>query len=297
MNHLTKEKLMEFASLQKIDRIGWFQGKPFTSYLQALRERPEYKLIKYRSSAAFEKAGAVPPEFKTVIVFVTDYFHDSNYSEGELKASNYSRYCWNTIWPKVGKVIDFIKACGHTAFQIDIPARGAACLAGLGAIGKNCNFYAEGLGSYVGIICIGTDWELDDKANSTEQRTMASCSNCNRCIKACPVNAISPEGYRINPLRCISFLNRHPEEPNKIFPEKQKQLDNWIAGCEICQDVCPVNKNIKHNTALVETASLKLYGMEIPNKSSVGKELVRQSVGKANSDYKHYLEMMIERSS
>ncbi|MFC2021333.1 4Fe-4S double cluster binding domain-containing protein [Chloroflexota bacterium] len=71
----------------------------------------------------------------------------------------------------------------------------------------------------------------------------SACANFNKCIDACPTKAISSEGYRINPFRCLSFINRHADEPCREMPEDALELDRWLYGCEVCQDICPLNAN------------------------------------------------------
>lgn len=292
---LSWENILEFAKARKIGRIGHFRPEKFEKYLRTISARPEYRMIKYRSPEAFEKAGDSLPSCKSIIVMAVDYFHDSDYNGDSLKLSNYSRYCWNTVGRNAAELKEYLLSNGHSVIPVDIPHRAAALLAGLGSVGRNCNFYADGLGSYVGIMCIGSDIEFEDSSAGCEEKPMDSCSACKRCIKACPVGAIDPEGFRINPLRCISFLNRHPEEPNVIFPEDPKALDNWIAGCEICQDVCPVNRKIKHDNAVVENDILELYGMKIPNKASVDKALVKEAMPDITvPEYRTYLKKVLQ---
>lgn len=102
---------------------------------------------------------------------------------------------------------------GYTADTLKVPARAAAVKAGLGLIGKNTLFYANGVDSYVGIAVIGTDLELESpKTVFPEKVSTDHCVNCGKCIDACPTGAIHMDGYRIHPQKCISFLNRHADE-------------------------------------------------------------------------------------
>jgi epoxyqueuosine reductase len=66
------------------------------------------------------------------------------------------------------------------------------------------------------------------------------CGTCTKCIDACPTEAISPEGYILDGSKCISYLTI---ELKSQIPETFKgQMENWIFGCDICQDVCPWNR-------------------------------------------------------
>ena len=66
------------------------------------------------------------------------------------------------------------------------------------------------------------------------------CANCTRCIDACPTRAIASEGYRIDASRCVSYLTIEHREAVPL--EFHHGLRDWVAGCDICQEVCPYNK-------------------------------------------------------
>ena len=65
------------------------------------------------------------------------------------------------------------------------------------------------------------------------------CGHCTRCIDACPTDAIAAEGYSIDASRCVSYLTI--EHRGLIDPEFHEGMGDWIAGCDICQEVCPYN--------------------------------------------------------
>jgi epoxyqueuosine reductase len=66
------------------------------------------------------------------------------------------------------------------------------------------------------------------------------CGTCTRCIDACPTKAIAPEGYFLDASKCISYLTI--ELRDTLPPEFSDKMDNWMFGCDICQDVCPWNR-------------------------------------------------------
>ena len=74
------------------------------------------------------------------------------------------------------------------------------------------------------------------------------CGKCEKCIERCPTSAIT-EPFVINSDLCIAYHTI--ENRNQSFPEHiQKNLDGWIAGCDICQDVCPWNKKVPFNKSI-----------------------------------------------
>lgn len=107
--------------------------------------------------------------------------------------------------------------------------------AGLGWIGKNNLLINKKLGSFVFIGEIIIDKEL-----LYDSVLDFNCGNCNLCVSACPTNALQP--YLLNVNKCISFLTI--ENKSEIIPESfNKQIKNEVYGCDICQNVCPYNKN------------------------------------------------------
>lgn len=108
-----------------------------------------------------------------------------------------------------------------------------AAAAGLGWIGKNSFLINKQRGSYLflGGLFLAVELEQD-------KRQPSLCGDCRRCIDACPTHAITGKGIDSN--RCIAF---HTIENRGGIPaDIMKQMDRWIAGCDICQDVCPWNK-------------------------------------------------------
>ena len=106
---------------------------------------------------------------------------------------------------------------------------------GLGWIGKNSNLLNKNAGSWflIGEIILDVPFIYDTPVTD-------HCGSCTACIDACPTRAIV-EPYRINSNRCISYLTIELKE--KIPDELNHQMSGWIFGCDICQDVCPWNRN------------------------------------------------------
>ena len=115
--------------------------------------------------------------------------------------------------------------------------RAAANRAGIGWFGKNSNILTPQFGSWVFLGQIVTDLDLASDAPLGK-----SCGNCVRCIDDCPTGAIVAP-YVIDNARCISYLTIENRGP--IPREMRPLMQDWVFGCDICQDVCPVNRKAR----------------------------------------------------
>ena len=112
--------------------------------------------------------------------------------------------------------------------------RAAAARAGLGWFGKNSNILTRELGSWVLLGQV-----ITDLAMAPDEPLVKTCGSCVRCIDACPTGAIVAP-YVIDNARCISHLTI--ENRGAIPRELRPLIGDWIFGCDICQEVCPVNR-------------------------------------------------------
>lgn len=115
--------------------------------------------------------------------------------------------------------------------------RWAALKAGLGLVRRNNFFYTEA-GSWMHLEA----WLIDRELESREIPTVKECpKDCNLCIKSCPTVSLS-QPYTMNPTSCISYLTTFG---GRDFPHGKynAQMGGWVYGCDVCQDVCPMNKN------------------------------------------------------
>ena len=112
--------------------------------------------------------------------------------------------------------------------------RAAANRAGIGWFGKNTNILTPQFGSWVFLGQVITDLELEPDVPLKK-----SCGSCVRCIEDCPTGAIVAP-YVVDNARCISYLTIENRGP--IPRELRPLMQDWVFGCDICQDVCPVNR-------------------------------------------------------
>jgi epoxyqueuosine reductase len=111
--------------------------------------------------------------------------------------------------------------------------------AGLGWVGKNSNLITRHSGSFFFIAEAIVDIELEPDGAIEDY-----CGTCTRCIDACPTDAIS-EPYVVDGSKCISYFTI---ELKGAIPETEKgKFNNWVFGCDICQDVCPWNRFAKQH--------------------------------------------------
>lgn len=119
--------------------------------------------------------------------------------------------------------------------------------AGIGWVAKNGNVITRDYGSWVFLGEILTNLELAPSRPHT-----AHCGTCRRCLEACPTEAIRSPGV-VDASRCIAYHtieNRSEQLPEAVA----NRLDNWVAGCDICQDVCPWNQRFAQPTDVPELA-------------------------------------------
>ncbi|NRF38119.1 tRNA epoxyqueuosine(34) reductase QueG [Pedobacter foliorum] len=187
---------------------------------------------------------------KSVISLTLNYFPEAQ--QTDPNAPKISKYAYGTdyhlvIKDKLFQLLNFISEeigeVSGRAFVDSAPVldRAWAKRAGIGWIGKNSNLISKKSGSFFFLAELIVDLELEyDNAFETDH-----CGTCTKCIDACPTDAIlSP--FIIDAKKCISYLTIElRDEIPKTFNDK---MENWMFGCDICQDVCPWNRFSVPNT-------------------------------------------------
>ena len=189
---------------------------------------------------------------KSVISLLLNYY-PSQTQEGE-NIPKISKYAYGTdyhfvIKDKLKHLLHFIQdEIGEVhgrAFVDSAPVldKAWAAKSGLGWIGKHSNLLTQQVGSFYFIAELIIDLELDCDTPITDH-----CGTCTACIDACPTQAIT-EPYVVDGSKCISYFTIELKE--NIPTEFKGQFDNWMFGCDVCQDVCPWNRFSKsHNEPL-----------------------------------------------
>ncbi|WP_256006612.1 tRNA epoxyqueuosine(34) reductase QueG [Pedobacter deserti] len=181
---------------------------------------------------------------KSVISLTLNYFPETTQTDpGAPKISKYAYGAdyHHVIKDKLKQLLEFIRAeigeVGGRAFVDSAPVldRAWAKRAGVGWVGKSTNLISKKNGSFFFLAELIVDLPLSyDNAFDTDH-----CGTCTRCIDACPTEAIILP-YVVDAKKCISYLTI--ELKDEIPNEFQHKMDDWMFGCDVCQDVCPWNR-------------------------------------------------------
>jgi len=184
------------------------------------------------------------PDAKSVITLLLNYFPSEQQQKDAPKISKYAygKDYHEIIKEKLNQLLSILKEkigdIHGRGFVDSAPVleRSWAQRSGLGWIGKNGNLITKQQGSFFFIATLITDLEFSyDDAFAKDY-----CGTCTKCIDACPTNAIL-DSKVIDGSRCISYFTI--ELRDMLIPNEMKdKFENWMFGCDICQDVCPWNR-------------------------------------------------------
>ena len=182
------------------------------------------------------------PDSKSVISLLLNYYPSEIQKAASYKISKYAygQDYHFVIKDKLKQLLQFIQEeIGEVhgrAFTDSAPVldKAWAAKSGLGWIGKHSNLITKQNGSFYFIAELIIDLELDYDFKTTDH-----CGQCTACIDACPTQAIV-EPYVVNGSKCISYFTI--ELKNEIPSEMSGKFNDWMFGCDICQDVCPWNR-------------------------------------------------------
>ena len=196
------------------------------------------------------------------IICVADRYFDASGEAGhhaEISRGRIARYAMGEDYHKIIKkrlhtlADELSKVFPEETFRTAVDTaptleREHASRAGLGWQAKNTMLIHPRLGSYLLLGQIVTTLKLTPSRDADwpglTEPPVDHCGSCTRCIDACPTRCIDPAGYSLDASRCISYLTI--EHRSLIDAEFHGRMGDWVAGCDVCQEVCP--HNIKRKT-------------------------------------------------
>ncbi|MEA5468261.1 tRNA epoxyqueuosine(34) reductase QueG [Spirulina sp. 06S082] len=197
----------------------------------------------------------VMPEVRSVIAVALNYYTPHQHQEGGDRGK-ISRYGWGRDYHKILSkklkiLTQWLESTGEgiqARYYADtgpLQDKVWAQRAGLGWIGKNSNVITREYGSWVFLGEILTNLNFTPDRPHTEH-----CGTCTRCLDACPTGAIA-QPFVVDANRCIAYHtieNRAEKLPEAIA----SHLEGWVAGCDICQEVCPWNQRFAKETDITD---------------------------------------------
>ncbi len=184
------------------------------------------------------------PGAKSVITLLQNYFPEEQQSEG---SPHIAKYAFGKDYHEVirAKLRDFLSRINEAIGEVQgrgfvdsapVLERSWALKSGAGWLGKNGNLITKSNGSFYFIATLIVDLDLlyDDPF------VKDFCGTCRKCIDACPTEAIL-DNKVVDGSKCISYFTI--ELKDALIPGEMKgKFDNWLFGCDVCQDVCPWNR-------------------------------------------------------
>jgi epoxyqueuosine reductase len=245
-----EEQIRQKAYELGIHKCGIIKPEAMTDYADRLRERmgriPNGEKL-YGRFLSFADIREAIPWAKSIVVLALHYGHYilpqesivAGYGKSYLVDSRFNPDAgerkilmeFDEYLHKLGLKTEWNEHPGITAM------RWAAHKAGLGIIRQNNFFYTE-KGSWITIAALATDKEME----LIEKQSLPECPvDCNRCAKACPTKSLS-EPYTMNMATCVSRLTTS-NDADSYDDITNRQIGAKIYGCDVCQDVCPMNKD------------------------------------------------------
>jgi epoxyqueuosine reductase len=222
------------------------------------------------------------PGAKSVIVLSLNYFPENELEKGGFKLS---KYAYGKDYHDVirKRLNDFLGALEAKFGSVEgrgfvdsapVMEKAWAKRAGLGWMGKHTNILTKTRGSFYFLAVLITNLEL-----ASDGPVADHCGSCTRCIDACPTQAIvSP--YVLDAKRCISYFTielKDAELPSAF----QGKFDQWMFGCDVCQDVCPWNRFSKPHQVEAFHPSQELVDMEPSDWLALSEEKFREIFSKS----------------
>ena len=274
---LSSQAIKEYAYSLGFDAVRITSAEAFPEAERVIKERIAQGLMDGLPWFTSERAdvschpNALLPEAKSIIALTMFYLTEQpDEQETGTPRGRIARYAWgddyhDIIKPKLQQFSAWLHEYAHneigreaeTRLFVDtgrMVDRAVARRAGLGWYGKNTNILTKGWGSWVFLAEVVTNLPL-----MSDDELKANCGSCEICLHACPTRAL-PNPYELDNTRCISFLTI--ELRGSIPLELRPLMGNLIFGCDICQEVCPVNKVAEKRLGLRDKAGRTLIAAQ-----------------------------------
>ncbi len=256
---ITNQIVTKEANALGFDLVGFVKVEPLTAEVERLNEwlsngyHADMSYMKRNSDKRFDVT-KILPEAKSIISLGMNYYSGQHHTNGDDKGK-ISKYAWGKdyhliIWEKL-KVLESrlgdIDVNFKSKSYVDtgpVMDKAWAVHAGLGWLGKHTNVINRSIGSWFFIANIITNYEF-----IYSEQIPDFCGSCTACLDACPTGAIVSE-YVVDSNKCISYLTI--ENKGEIDTKFSGKFDNWLFGCDTCQDVCPWNKKFSALTEEVK---------------------------------------------
>lgn len=251
-----KDRVIQYTQGLGFDLVRIAPAEPLTPHNEVAQERvrqgymdgmPWYTEERARKAGDPQK---LLPNARSIIAVALSYLpsEDDDGEQSGKPMGQVARYARWTDYHQVMKdklhilahgLPEFVGHAVRTRVFVDdspLLERAVAERSGLGWFGKNTNILTPTHGSWVFLGQLLTDLELEP-----DEPLQKSCGTCSRCIPACPTGAIVAP-YVIDARRCISYLTIECRGP--IPRDLRPLVGDWLFGCDLCQEVCPVNQDV-----------------------------------------------------
>ena len=232
MDRIDEQTFALWARQAGFGRTGFCSACDFSEEMRCVEEGPD---IAERKQLRFLPVSDCP-EAKSLAVLLWPYAPAPLPKGDHIFVDSYY-FASNAAYHAARELEAKLQAAGHFAkANVSYPAREAAIRAGMGIIGKNGLLITPEYGTRVVIILIATDIEH----SAPDACNRGSCLECGRCAKACPAGALDENGMS-HPERCIrNFMMEGVVAPEHL----REKMGMKLIGCDICQRVCPMQKNL-----------------------------------------------------
>ncbi|WP_290661703.1 tRNA epoxyqueuosine(34) reductase QueG [Ignavibacterium sp.] len=259
MKKISNEIVIAKARSIGFDLIGFAKAVELTEEIDKLKLWLEKKYqagMNYMERNIHKRKNPkeILPDAKSIIslglIYNTPFDHSNNNELGKV-----SRYAWGKdyhliIWEKLDLLENELKSIDPNFKSVSYVDTGPvmdkvwAVKAGLGWMGKHTNIINREIGSWFFIANIICNYEFEYSFTIPDY-----CGDCTACIDACPTDAIV-QPYVVDSNKCISYQTI--ENKKEIPVELKGKFENWLFGCDICQEVCPWNKKFSIKTSLTD---------------------------------------------